>query len=61
MEDLDGTVVMDLRASDVDRVRVDTVAMVAEDAGAVIVGGEGVLGARLARAAAKTRSAWRRR
>lgn len=34
------------------------VEMVAEDAGAKIVGGEGVLGARLARAAAKTRSAW---
>ena len=30
VEDLDGTVVVDLRASDVDRVRVDTVAMVAE-------------------------------
>ena len=30
VEDLDGTVVLDLRASDVDRVRVDTVAMVAE-------------------------------
>ncbi len=30
IEDLDGTMVVDLRASDVDRVRVDTVAMVAE-------------------------------
>lgn len=34
------------------------VAIVAEDAGAEIVGGEGVLGARLARAAATTKSAW---
>jgi translocation and assembly module TamB len=30
IEDLDGTMVVDLRASDVDRVRVDTVALVAE-------------------------------
>ena len=30
VEDLDGTVVVDLRASDVDRLRVDTVALVAE-------------------------------
>jgi hypothetical protein len=34
------------------------IAMVAEDAGALIVGGEGVLGARLARAAAVTKSPW---
>jgi hypothetical protein len=34
------------------------VEMVAEDAGARIVGGQGVLGARLARAAAASRSAW---